>query len=160
MYLCSFVAELRRPLVTIYQYRPILYVGPVEPQHWDKICRLYDDVCNLPPSPTPSLSAHTLQRPRTNTLRHSTGTHKICWLYDDVCTLNPLLIYTPTNTPSHTLIHTYYTHTSHTSYYTHPTTHTRTRYILSEATYPSVPTTTAPTSVTPVPLCSWLTVTI
>ena len=43
-YLNRFVAELRRPLITIYQYRPILFVGPEEPAHWDKICRLYDDV--------------------------------------------------------------------------------------------------------------------
>ena len=60
-YLNSFVAELRRPLITIYQYRPILFVGPEEPAHWDKICRLYDDVR----IPTP---LHILDRTLTNPL--------------------------------------------------------------------------------------------
>ena len=40
----TFVAEIRRPVVSLCCYRPIVYVGLVVPEKWEKLTKTYDDV--------------------------------------------------------------------------------------------------------------------
>ena len=39
-----FVEEMRRPMVASFAYRPIVYVGTIAPDSWEKIAATYDDV--------------------------------------------------------------------------------------------------------------------
>ena len=40
----TFVAEIRRPVISLLCYRPILYVGLVVPEKWEHLTKTYDDV--------------------------------------------------------------------------------------------------------------------